>query len=175
MIRLNRRSIKRLKIATATLNSIYLLTMILLLLDDLTYFNIKAQILKSAIYMGLLIGTPTIIAWNVFLINSQTIRFISLIVPVSALIAILILGPKNIILAQNSWKTQAILYKHGHLSFKRIEFQMKDLGAHGYNQRNVKVIYISQYFMIASPVSLNDSLSPEWIRSDIDVNELGLK
>lgn len=73
-----------------------------------------------------------------------------------------------------SWKTQTIIYKHGHLNFKTIEFQMQDKGALGYNRRIVEVTNLFYFARIIEPVDTSKVDLP-WIRIDKDVNELKLK
>ena len=91
------------------------------------------------------------------------------------LIGILIIGPKRIMFASESWKTQTILYQNGHLIFKKVEFQMQDLGALGYNKRTVEVLYLTDLFMIVSPVEEDIDNRVEWVKVDEEVNELRLK
>ncbi len=75
----------------------------------------------------------------------------------------------------SSWKTQTIIYKHGHLNFKKIELQIQDKGALGYNKRIVEVLYLTKYFMITKPVDENIEKNVEWFKVDIYINELKLK
>lgn len=52
---------------------------------------------------------------------------------------------------------------------------MQDMGALGYHKRTVEVFYLTPYFMITSEVPNDIDKRVEWVRVDIDVNELGLK
>ena len=81
----------------------------------------------------------------------------------------------KIMFSSESWKTQTILYQNGHLPFKKVEFQMQDLGALGHNKRTVEVIYLTDLFMIVSPVKKDIDNRVEWVKVDEEVNELGLK
>ncbi|GAA0875799.1 hypothetical protein GCM10009118_22080 [Wandonia haliotis] len=54
--------------------------------------------------------------------------------------------------------------KNGHLNFKKVELQSQDVGALGYNKRTVKVIYLSDFFMIISPVEKDIEKRVEWIK-----------
>ncbi|UNY98612.1 hypothetical protein MQE36_16220 [Zhouia spongiae] len=80
----------------------------------------------------------------------------------------------KIIFSSGSWKTQKVLYQNGHLDFKKVEFQMQDVGALGYNKRTVEVIYLTNLFMIVSPVEKDIDKRVEWIKIDKEINELGL-
>jgi hypothetical protein len=74
-----------------------------------------------------------------------------------------------------AWQTQTIIYKHGHLSFMTIEYQMQDVGALGYKQRTVEVTYITPWFMITEERDLTKKISGPWFKIDKEVNELGIK
>jgi len=81
----------------------------------------------------------------------------------------------KIIFSTGAWRTETILYQNGHLSFKKVEFQMQDIGAFGYNRRTVEVIYLTPLFMLTSEVSDDIDKRVEWVKVDKDVNELELK
>lgn len=80
----------------------------------------------------------------------------------------------KILFSSGSWRTQTILYQNGHLSFKKVEFQMQDIGALGYNKRTVEVIYLTPLFMLTSEVPKDIDKRVEWIKVEKDVNELKL-
>ena len=81
----------------------------------------------------------------------------------------------KVLFATGAWRTQTILYQNGHLSFKKVEFQMQDVGALGYNKRTVEVFYLTPLFMITSEVPTDIDKRVEWVKVDKDVNELELK
>ena len=81
----------------------------------------------------------------------------------------------KIAFSSSAWRTQKILYQNGHLNNKRVEFQMQDVGALGYNKRTVEVTYLTGLFMIVEPVENNIGERVEWVKVDKEVNELGLK
>ncbi len=115
------------------------------------------------------------LVWNLWTLKTKKWKTIGSTLPVIALIGILIIGPMRILFSSGSWKTQTILYQNGHLTFKKVEFQMQDVGALGYNKRTVEVIYLTDLFMIVSPVEKGIEKRVEWIKVDKDLNELGLK
>lgn len=160
---------------TKILNIVYCLTVILFLLDSLTSFDIKSQFLKSFVYFGFLIGTPTILLWNLFSIKTKTKRIIGAIYPTVFVVLIIVVNPMKILFSSGAWRTQTVVYQNGHLSFKKVEFQMQDIGALGYNKRTVEVIYLTPLFMITSEVPADIDKRVEWIRVDKDINELNLK
>lgn len=72
------------------------------------------------------------------------------------------------------WKTQTIIYEHGHLKNKTIEFQMQDKGALGYNRRIVEVTRINGFIEYVAPIDTS-KVSLPWIKVNKDINEIGLK
>ena len=88
---------------------------------------------------------------------------------------ILIAGLTKIIFASSAWRTQTVLYENSHFKFKKIEFQMQDKDALGYNKRTVEVIYLTKFFMIATAAPADIAQRSEWIKVEMDVNELKLK
>ncbi len=127
------------------------------------------------VYFGILILTPVTLIWNLWRLKNKKQKIIASILPLLTLIGILIIGPLKIAFSSSAWKTQKIIYQNGHLKFKRIEFQMQDIGAFGYNKRTVEVIYLTDLFMIVKPVEKDIDKRVEWIKIDKEVNELGLK
>jgi hypothetical protein len=110
--------------------------------------------------------------WN---FESRKWKVIGSTIPTLTLIGILIIGPLKIAFSASAWRTQKVIYQNGHLNFKKVEFQMQDVGAFGYNKRTVKVIYLTDLFMIVSPVEKDFDDRVEWIKVDKEINELGLK
>lgn len=163
------------KYISTLLNGIFILIFLLFVFDGLTSFEIKNQAIKSFTYFGLMILIPIILVWNLWALKTRKWKIISSILPAIALIGIMIIGPMKIMFSSSSWKTQTVLYQNGHLTFKKIEFQMRDVGALGYNKRTVEVIYLTDLFMIISPVEKDIEERVEWIKVDKEVNELGLK
>jgi hypothetical protein len=157
------------------LNLVFGLTVALFLLDILTDFDIGSQALKSVIYFGTLIGTPLTLVWNFFAFKQKGKRVLGTLFPIAILILILVVGPVNIIFSSSAWRTQTILYQHGHFSFKTIEFQMQDIGALGYNDRTVEVFHLTPFFMIANDIPKDIDQKVEWTKVDKEVNELHIK
>jgi len=163
------------KYISTLLNGIFILTVLLFVFDVLTSFEIKNQAIKSFTYFGLLVLTPMTLVWNLWTSKTNKWKIISSIIPTIALIGIIIIGPMKIMFSSDNWKTQTILYQNGQLTFKKVEFQMQDVGALGYNRRTVEVIYLTNLFMIVSPVEKDIDERVEWVKVDKDINELGLK
>ncbi len=145
------------------------------MLDGITSFEIKSQVIKSFTYFGVLILTPLTLIWNLWNSKKSSWKIIKSVLPIMTLIGILAIGPIKIIFSSGSWKTQKVIYQNGHLNFKKVEFQMQDIGALGYNKRTVEVTYLTDLFMIVRPVRKDINECVEWVKIDKEINELGLK
>ena len=163
------------KYVSIPLNVVYILMVILFLLDGLSSFEIKNQGIKSFVSIGIMIFTPLILIWNLWIFKTGKWKIYGWLIPSLVLIWILIIGPKKIAFSSSAWKTQKVIYQNGHLTFNKVEFQMQDVGALGYNKRTVEVIYLTDLFMIVSPVDKDIDNRVEWIKVDKEINELGLK
>ncbi len=156
------------------LNVLLLLVLVLFFTDTLDSFDIKHQGLKTFVYYGVLILTPFSLVLNYMYFKKARTGLLWTVFSGVAFIGVLLIGPMRIAFASSSWKTQTILYQHL-IEYKRVEFQVRDVGALGYEKRTVKVFYWSDLFMSVSPVDSSVEQNPEWIRVDRTVNESGLK
>ncbi len=156
------------------LNGMLILAFILFVLDGFTSFEIKNQIIKSFAYFGIIIFPPLSLIWNIINFKAQKWKIIGFIFPAFIIIGILILGPLDIVVSSSAWKTQKIIYKNKSLNFNKVEFQIQDVGALGYNKRTVEVIYLTNLFMIVNNVENNIYNKPKWIKIDKKTNELKL-
>ncbi|RYE57188.1 MAG: hypothetical protein EOP48_06360 [Sphingobacteriales bacterium] len=163
------------KRATAFLHIIYSLAVLLLILDSLNGFDIKSQMLKCFSYFSVLIGTPAVLAWNLFSKTQSKRKPGWIFFTAVILVVVALTGPMKFFFTSGAWCTQTVMYEHGHFSFKTIEFQMQDLGALGYKSRTVEVLYLTPLFIIINDFPCNVEPQTEWIKVDKDINELGLK
>lgn len=134
------------------LNSIFFLILLLFVLDAFTDFDIKNQAIKSFSYVGIIIITPIVLIWNLWFFKRLKTKTITTIVPLLTLVGILAIHPIKIIFSSASWQTQKVVYQNKHASFQKIEYQIQDVGALGYNKRTVEVTYLTNWFMIVHPV-----------------------
>jgi hypothetical protein len=134
------------------LNGLFVLTMLLFLLDGLTACEIANQPIKSFTYVGIMALAPLTLIWNLWAFKTRKGKIASSILPALALLGILIIGPVKIVFSSSVWKTQQVLYQNEQLTFKRVESQVQDMGALGYNRRTVEVLYLTELFMIVTPV-----------------------
>lgn len=134
------------------LNSIFLLILLLFVLDAFTAFDIKNQAIKSFAYLGIIVMTPVVLTWNLWFFKKLKRKIMIAIVPSLTLVGILAIHPIKIIFSSASWQTQKVVYQNRHISFKKIEYQVQDVGALGYNKRTVEATYLTNWFMIAHPV-----------------------
>ncbi len=168
MVHLKKITIK--KYIATILNGIFILTLLLLTLDGLTSFEIKCQTIKSFTYFGIMILTPLTLIWSLWSFKTRKWRIISSSLPILTIVGILIIGPLKIALSSSAWRTQKVIYQNGHLKFKKVEFQMQDVGALGYNKRTVEVIYLTDLFMLVSPVEKDIYDRVEWVKVDKEVD-----
>ena len=163
------------KYISRLLNGIFILVIGLFVFEGITSFEIKSQAIKSFTYFGILILAPLTLIWNLWIFKNTKWKIICSTLPILTIIGILTIGPMEIIFSSGSWKTQKIIYQNRHLNFKKVEFQMQDVGALGYNKRTVEVTYLTNLFMIVSPVDSHIDKRVEWVKIDKEINELGLK
>lgn len=166
---------KTTKPISIALNSLYSIMVGLLLLDELTSFDIKSQPVKTFIYEGLLFATPVVLIFNAIVLKKRPQKLAGLALPVLMLALILIIGPINLMWASGAWRTQDVLYKKRNNSFQKVEFQMQDVGALGYNRRTVKVLYLTPLFVITSAIPVGIEHDATWENVNEEVNELHLK
>ncbi|TNE31665.1 MAG: hypothetical protein EP346_00300 [Bacteroidetes bacterium] len=157
------------------LNGIFFLSILLFTLDAFTPIEIKSQPIKSFSYLGLLTLTPLTLIWNLMIIKPMRRKVLAITVPTLSLIGILMIGPLKFVFSASAWQTQTVIYQNCYNSSRKVEFQMKDVGALGYNRRTVEVKYLSDLFMITYPVDPSVDHNVEWVKVDNDVNELELK
>lgn len=93
---------------------------------------------------------------------------------VVVLVLLLVLSDLRILFSLSPWKTQEIVYRHRMDRSCRIEYQMQDVGAFGYNRRVVKVESFL-FIDFAEEVDTTQLSKSDWQRVDEYVNELGLK
>lgn len=156
------------KIIVKILNIAYLLSLLLFLLDMLPNFDIKNASLKSCVYIFSTYGAIFIFLINIFRKKTR----LNLVAPIIGIILLLIVGPVKILFAKAVWKTQTIIYINKVSPFKKIEFQMQDVGALGYNRREVEVIYFTHIFTFVHERPNNIEKQKDWIKVNQDMNEL---
>lgn len=151
---------------------------VLFVLDIFSFLEIKQETLKTFIHFGSLLLTPIIVLFNLLALKSKKwnvwVGLSSLLLIVSFLIVVSQRGFLGYLFSLGGWKTQTVLYEHEQFGFKQIEFQMQDVGALGYNKRNVSVIYLTKWFMITEEIEPSKSFGADWIRVDKNVNELDI-
>ncbi len=75
----------------------------------------------------------------------------------------------------SGYKTQDIIYRQKGNTDNRIEYQMEDIGALGYNRRTVKIIQLTPLLQWITTTDTDDIDTNVWTKVDEYVNELGLK
>ena len=163
------------EIISILINSLYITVVLLFFIDWYTCVEIKNQVLKSVVYWGLLAGTPVILILNILLFSKGVQKTIAISIPTLLFVFILVNNPFDILLRIESWKTQTIIYKNHKSENRKIEYQMQDMGAFGYRKRNVEVSYIIPFFTIINIPEPHPENNPDWIKVNLEVNELDLK
>lgn len=157
-------------------NIIYIIIGVLFIFDIFTVLEIKGNSLKSFIHLGSLISIPLILILNLFLLKSKKWRIwagsFSVLFIISFSIVIYQRGFLGYLFSTSSWNTQIILYENENSKFQKVEFQMQDIGALGYNNRYVRVTYLTPWFMLTEIINPENKMGEEWIRVDKNSNEL---
>lgn len=160
------------------LNILYSLIIVVFLSDLLDFVAIKGENLKSFFHIGSLLLTPAIFIYNVVLkTNKKQFALVGLacILTISTFSYVVYKrGVLNYLFSISSWNTQTIIYQSKNSINKRIEFQMKDVGAHGYNKRHVKVTYLTTWLMLTEEVDPEQDFGTSWQKVNKNVNELGI-
>ena len=163
------------KNSVETGNSLYAIVLLLFFIDWYTCVEIKSQVLKSVVYWGLLAGTPVILILNILLLSKGVQKIIAISIPILLSVFIVINNPFDILLRIESWKTQTIIYKNRKSENRKIEHQMQGIGAFGYRKRNIEVSYIIPFFIIINIPEPHPEKNPDWVKVNLEVNELDLK
>lgn len=152
------------KYITTFLNSVFLLILLLFVLDNFSAFDIKKQAIKSFTYIGVMIVSPLVLVWNLWYFKSRKRKLTSVIFPIFIIIMILIVGYLEILFSSRSWQTERVLYQNKYSSSKKIELQLQDVGALGYNKRTVEVNYLTHWFMLINPIKEDTIKQEKWIK-----------
>ena len=152
--------------------AIFLFCFFFYLLDKNEILEIKSQNFKSFVYLGLIpLSFFSILFWF-FSFNKIKTKFILSFLPTIAIIQILSFGIIKTIYCSSTWKTQTIIYQNKLDKSKKVEFQMMDKGALGYQRRTIEMNYFTNWFFISKEVGNYNS---DWEKITIEINELGLK
>lgn len=166
---------KTLNIFTILINSCFLLIVFLFLIDNFSSIEIKAQWLKSFVYFGILLSPIVTLIWNLFVLKGSIQKLVISILPAFVIGLIIIIGPLKISFSSTVYKTQFVYFEKIDSPNRKLEFQMQDMGAFGYNKREVEATHYFGVFMKIKPLNETRNIENEWRKVDIDVNELDLK
>jgi len=146
------------KLLTQAINFGFVLTLALFLIDALIpHVEIKSQLLKHIIYFGVLITPLVSLIWHMVVTEKMLYWVIALTVIVGMVAA----DPFLIMISSESWSTQTVVYQHHRYTSYKVEFQMQDRGALGYNRRTVRVFYLTPAFMLVKPWD-EELAGPDW-------------
>ena len=137
----------------------------------------KLQLLKNINLWMIWILTPLTLISS-YLINVKVIyKSLNTLFSLFVIFTTFKYGTLKIIFSNSVWKTQNIVLESSHNSNHKIEYQLQDIGALGYNKRTVEIKYISKYFyiIIKEEVDFSEYNTKEWNRVNINLNESNLK
>ncbi len=144
------------------LNGLYICMSLLFMFDILTNFEIRSQGLKSFIYYGVLFATPLVLIWNfISLKNNKVLASLS---PLLILTLVFTTGLTKILANVSAWQTQVILYKNKNSNVTTIEHQLQGSANFKFNERTVKVTYLTGLFMIVYRMPDDISSKNEWVK-----------
>lgn len=90
-----------------------------------------------------------------------------------AVVAVPLLNPWGVF--RQPFRTQTIIFRDKSDPEHRVEFQMQDVGALGYNKQLVEVRPLLFFFETTSPIDTTAPSNTTWVRVDEFVNEMGIK
>lgn len=93
-------------------------------------------------------------------------KYIYIIVAIIALLTV-----KLYLLLSPPFQTQTIMYRNKNNRDLRVEFQMQDMGAFGYNRRTV-IVEPGTFFDTTKPIDIRTLDINEWLLVDEEINEL---
>jgi hypothetical protein len=98
------------------------------------------------------------------------------VIPILTIIGLIYLNPSKILFHTQTWKTQTLELINENSGNHKVEFQMKDIGALGYEKRNAEVYYLTKYFYLVLSENYDERnfIGTDWKRVDEDINEIGL-
>lgn len=146
------------------LNGIFLLIVLLFCIDNFTNAEIANQELKSVVYLGILSITPIVLVVNGLFHKELKSNIRSILIPFLIFLFILIIGPTKIVFSSSIWKTNKVLFINKENQNHKVEFQMQDIGALGYNKRTVEVIHYYNLFMIVKSKNKTFEHNNNWIK-----------
>lgn len=151
---------------------IFLLCCIFYFLDKNEILEIKNDGFKSFVYYGIIVFSFFSILFSIISFEKLKLKILFSILPLLAFFEILNFGILRTIFYSSSWKTQTIIYQNTLDESKKVEFQMLNKGAFGYQRRTVEVNYITNWFFTTKEEGVYNS---DWKKVNLEVNELGLK
>lgn len=93
--------------------------------------------------------------------STLSYKILSLLFPSFALFTVFNDGVLKYLNATSVWQTRTVLNKNKNDDSKRVEFQIQDVGALGYNKRTVEVQHITNFLMKIDTLPSSTSNSEE--------------
>lgn len=131
-------------------------------LTEFSSYEIYNQHLKSIVYYSLPIIALCLLTYSIFAKTHKANKFLSILISILVFSFILIVSPLRYINATSVWETRTILLEHKNDKSKRVEFQVQDVGALGFNKRTVEVKHIMSWIMKVKPYSTKSVNKENW-------------
>ncbi|MDQ8012727.1 MAG: hypothetical protein REI96_09790 [Flavobacterium nitrogenifigens] len=147
--------------------SAFIISTSILLLDKYSEIDIN----NPKLYYSLLIISTSFFISILNIFSNKKYQKIKTIVTIINIIVIFALYHTF----SNFWKTQTIEYQNIENTNKTIDFEMKDIGALGYNRRLIEKTKILPGIDLVKEIDTNKIDLKKWKKVVIDVNELNLK
>lgn len=160
-------------------NCLYCLLVLLSLLDLFQWLEIKGDKLQGFIRGGAILPIVPLTVSNLLVFRKSNWKYLGLLPQILVICCICFvisqIGFYGYLFSSGTYHTQRVLYKNVDSEAQTIEFQLKDTGALGYDERVVEVTYFTPWFMLIKEIDPDKMPGKEWIKVDKDVNELDLK
>ncbi len=159
-------------------NALYLFIAVLFLADLFDIIAIKEDIIKSIFHGAGVFLSIVFFFLNIYLKTPKIQRVLVCLTCIATLsifsYCIYRRGVLPYLFSLGSWKTQTIVYQNLESRGRKVEFQMKNIGARGYETRHVEVRYLTSWLLLTKEVDPNKEFGQLWKKVDRDVNELGI-
>jgi len=137
---------------------LWLLSSLAIILSLFTSLEITKVIVRKICIMISFSGIIYVIFYLILFRKYKNIRFIAFLI--SFLILVNIINKK----CPNEWRKVCVLYVHGHIPFRTIEYQIQKEGEFN-NKRTVDVIKINCFLSLVNNVDETKIIQP-WIKVD---------
>ncbi|WP_139957259.1 hypothetical protein [Flavicella sediminum] len=132
------------RVVSRIFNRAYFVLLFLFLIIVNTPFEINHSVLKSAIYVGVLILTPALLVWDIYFYKPKLNKIYRILSPIIGFVVIFYLNPMEILDSSNVWNTEKVLFESKEDPNVKVEIQkQKMLTSSILKTRTVEVSYLT--------------------------------